>query len=341
MRRVFWKKKHRVFPVLLFLFLDCGPRFQTLEFQGHTMGTSYSVKLVAPKNTDAKTLAQEIFATLEQVDHLMSNWLPDSEINRFNRHRETTPFSLSPATATVISEALRVARLTGGALDITAGPLIDRWGFGAKADQPIPEQEELEQLLQQCGFHHLYMEGQTARKDIPELQVNLSSLAKGYAVDLAAEMLEKKGFADFMIEVGGEVVVKGLKDQKTPWRIAIQAPNARYRPEIYKIAQPGDKAMATSGDYRNFFIHEGRRYSHILDPRTGRPVPPTIASATVLADGCMTADALATAFMILPPEESIAIAARSPGVECLLLIREGEGLRELQSPGMSAYLTPP
>jgi len=334
--RILWK--HRFLPVLLFL-VACGPdaRHET-ELRGETMGTFYQVKLVTVDPIDEAAMRTRIEAELDRINALMSNWLLDSEISRFNNHLSRDPFTVSPDTLRVVSRALELSEATDGALDPTLSPLIELWGFGTREDTSFPKPDRIEAALETVGPDKLTVIGEALVKSTPELTVNLSAIAKGYAVDRVAAIVAEAGHADFMVNIGGEVRVKGKNSRDDAWRMAIEEPRHDSGQEIYAILDLVDTALATSGDYRRFFVHEGTRYAHIIDPRTGYPVRHHIASASVIAPDCMTADALATALLVLEPEKGMALIEAMDGIECLILVREGDDtLTEHASSGWDTY----
>lgn len=301
------------------------------------MGTTYHVKIVVNGSFDRKRLAAEIAERVETVNRLMSNWVVDSDVSRFNRRQETSPIEIDPHTAKVIGNALEIAKRTGGVLDPTLSPLIDLWGFGSQGPKEFPDNDVIAETLKHVGYRKLTLKSNTLAKSDPLLTLNLSANAKGYAVDLVAEHLLERGFGRFLVEIGGEIRVSGHNLMGEPWRLAIEKPSDGGSTTVYTVIHISDRAMATSGDYQKFFFHEGIRYSHILDPRSGKPVPSLVASVSVLTRDCMTADALATALMVLSPRQAIELVELMEDVECLLLIREGDTFIDLQSSGMAAY----
>ncbi len=330
--------KHRFWPVLLCFFLSCDKPV-TYETHGSTMGTTYSVKFTVTGKVDVNSLSNDIKVRLEEVNSLMSNWSEDSDTSRFNRHREDTPLEVSPHTARVIRNALDIADRTGGALDPTVSPLIELWGFGIAKRKDFPTPEAIRQARAKTGYHHLELNGTQLVKRIPELTLNLSASAKGYAVDLIAAYLQEQGIDHFMVEIGGEVRVSTPPTGLRPWRIGINSPTNPHGGDLYSVAQLTNQAMATSGDYLNFFMKDGVRYSHILDPNTGMPIPSRVGSVSVIASDCMTADSYATAITVLGPERGLQVISTLPGVECLILIRQEDGqFKEVSSPGMHTYL---
>ena len=305
-----------------------------VEFSGPIMGTSYSVKVVdVPEDTDTRALAGEVLATLERINAAMSTYLPDSELSRFNAGRSTDWFSVSAETARVVQAALTVSAATDGAFDPTVGPLVDLWGFGPTLTAgALPDDAAIEAARARVGWRHLSvrLDPPALRKALPDLAVDLSAIAKGYAVDAVAALLEDRQVVDYLVDVGGELRVSGHNGTGQPWGVAIEQPRPGTR-AVQRVMRLSAGAVATSGDYRNFYEIDGRRYSHEIDPATGRPVRHTLASVTVLAATAMQADALATAYMVLGPEASLRRAERDD-VAVLLLLRDGEGFREVGSP---------
>lgn len=314
--------------LLLFAFVTAGSCQQVTGaegrpwfWQGPTMGTSYSIKLVAPSNATISQadLATQVDALLRRINDQMSTYVAESEVSRFNRTTAGEWFEVSPATAQVVQQALDIGKQSGNAYDITVGPLVRLWHFGPQSNkrQP-PGQRATEQLappapeaiqatLQRVGAEHLQVRVNppALRKTIDDLEIDLSSIAKGFAVDRIAAMLEDHAIGDYMVEIGGEVRTHGRRQDTRPWQIGIERPNAENR-RVQRIVPLRDLAIATSGDYRIFFETDGQRYSHLLDPRTGRPVAHRLASVSVLAESCTQADALATTLLVLGPEEGFA-----------------------------------
>ncbi|MDJ0839755.1 MAG: FAD:protein FMN transferase [Acidobacteriota bacterium] len=323
--------------LLLFTVLGCGPSEKHYDWRGKTMGTYYQVRVVSALPMD-ETHHQDLIAVMGETNSLMSNWLDSSEVSRFNEHRTTEPFPVSEATAAVVAAALDLHAKTRGALDPTISPLIELWGFGTHERLQFPEPGSIEEALARGGMQRLSISDNSLIKNLPELTVNLSAIAKGYAVDRVASRLEESGFTNYLVNIGGEVRVKGVNPQGDPWRMAVEKPNYEKGREVYGVFDLKDRAMATSGDYRIYFTHEGKQYSHIIDPRNGYPVTHGIASASVIADDCMTADGLATALLVLTPEEGLEVIEDLPGVECLILVRDGNGgYIEYASSGLAAY----
>ena len=299
--------------------------------QGEVMGTTYTVKVVADTRQEqsAETQAEleaTVQAALSAVDEAMSTYKPDSELSGFNDGPAGRDVPLSPALAEVLALAFDVHARSEGAFDITVGPLVDRWGFGTRGPlQDLPGEAELETLTARLGHDHLTFDGKALRKDDAALRVDLSAIAKGYGVDQAALALKTAGYDDFMVEVGGEIRVSGNTEAGRPWRLAVETPSPTER-AIYEVVELRDQALATSGDYRNFTVVEGTRYSHTIDPTTGRPVTHRLASVSVVAPTCAEADALATALNVLGPQRGLALAEKE-GLPALFLVGDPDDLQ--------------
>jgi len=291
------------------------------------MGTAYRVKVVGVGLSDAakSEIDDAITSQLDNVNAKMSTYKVDSELSRFNRHETTEPFPFSEDVGAVLAEARRVSEATSGAFDITVGPLVDAWGFGPSKPDSIPTESELAQLRQSVGWENIELDqaASAARKRYPATQADLAAIAKGYAVDRVSKALAALGYGNHMVEVGGEVRTTGQNAAGEPWRIAIERP-AEGSAGPQRIVRLSDGAMATSGDYRNFIERDGVRYSHTIDPRTGRPVKHRLASASVVHNSCMTADAYATALMVMGEDEALRFATEHD-LAVLLLVRDDDG----------------
>lgn len=296
-------------------------------FTGATMGTTFVVKVLAePAIEDLNALGLAIQAAVDDVDAKMSTYKPVSELSRFNRHRSEEPFPVSPETAEVFRIALEISRQSGGAFDVTVGPLVNAWGFGPDARPATPPDDEmLARLRESVGYQHLAIDEQNRLiKKNPDLYCDLSGVAKGYATDRAAQAIEKHGGMNYMVEVGGEIRVRGHNATGTPWRIAIEKPvTGSGRDSYQQVLSLEETALATSGDYRNYYVENGQRLSHTIDPRTGRPIAHGLASVSVLHPACAWADAYATAIMALGPEDGYAFALEHK-ITALLIIHDGD-----------------
>ncbi|MEM7166383.1 MAG: FAD:protein FMN transferase [Planctomycetota bacterium] len=279
-----------------------GSQTQT-TFSGSTMGTTYNVTIVG----DAASVAPRVQEVLDSVNDSMSTYKATSELSRFNQATAADWFPVSPELATVVAEALRIAEITHGAFDPTVGPLVDAWGFGPiKTDAP-PDVATLDAARALVDYRLVAVdtERNALRKKEDGVRLDLSAIAKGFAVDQIHDMLRANGYRNFLIEVGGEVRAAGTSGSGRAWRIGIDAPSPGPRTAGgHQVAiSIADQAVATSGDYRNFRIVDGTRLSHTIDPRSGRPIAHALASVTVVAKTCMLADAVATAVNVLGPEQ--------------------------------------
>ncbi|NDR59471.1 FAD:protein FMN transferase [Aliiruegeria sabulilitoris] len=283
---------------------------ETYRFSGETMGTSYNVVAVdVPSEVTETEIAVAIEETLKAVNASMSNWDKQSEVSLFNAIQSTEPVEISAEFAHVMAAADKVHALSDGRFDVTLFPLIELWGFGAKKPgEPIPSDAEIAAALEHVGQAELVtLEGETLTKRDPAVSVNLSAIAKGYGNDAVAEKLREFGIENYLVEIGGDLVSAGRNDKDEAWKIGIETPDSKTQ-TVEMVLPVSDLGMATSGDYRNFFEQDGVRYSHLIDPTTGRPVTHRATSVTVLAENGMMADALATAMMVMGEETGMAVA---------------------------------
>lgn len=316
----------------------CQPpaSIQEYRFQGSSMGTTFEVKVVASPFPEKRqeAVGEAIRAQLQDVDGKMSTYREASEISRLNRSRATTPHPLSRETFTVLEEAQRISRVTGGAFDITVGPLVNAWGFGPPPHlASLPTADQIEQLKLRSGWAKIELDprSSTIRKREPALYLDLSAIAKGYAVDRLSEVLAEMNLTSHLVELGGEVRTSGRNAGGNPWRIAIEKPVSGGR--VFQRILPLDNlAVATSGDYRNYREAKDGHLSHAIDPGTGRPVRHELASVSVVDASCMRADGYATALMVLGEDEGYRLAAEQD-LAALFLVRTREGtFRERETP---------
>jgi len=313
-----------------------------ITIQGRTMGTTFTVKVVMPDSLPAQSepdsLQAAIDSLLRDVNQQMSTYIEDSELSRFNRYRGQDWFAISPDFAQVLQTALDVAKVSGGAFDVTVGPLVNLWGFGPEARPTrIPTGGEIQARRAFTGSDKIAVRLQPAavKKTQPNVYCDLSAIAKGFGVDKVAGYLERIGIENYMVEIGGEVRTKGHSAEDEQWRIGIEAPD---RPSgIQRILAISDVAMATSGDYFNYFEQDGIRYSHTIDPRTGRPIAHKLASVTVIHASCMVADAMATAINVLGPEKGFDFASQQE-LPIFMIVREKNRFVEKMTPSFKRFL---
>lgn len=314
--------------VLLVLAVGCSGR-REIKLAGQTMGTFYHITVIGGYFTAVAPLQKAIDDRLAEINASMSTYQPDSEISRFNRlHSTDTPFPIDADFQAVMKISRQLYQETNGAWDGTLDPLIDLWGFGRtrRAKDRVPSAEEIQSRLPLVGFDQIHMDAEgRLRKTRPSVSLDLASVAKGYGVDAVAALIRKKGFTDYLVEIGGEVYAAGVRPDGQPWRVGINKPDADAAyDQVYRIVALQDRAFATSGDYRNFFEIDGRRYAHIIDPRTGWPVSNGVVSVSVTADTCALADGLATALMVMGARAGLELVNRLPGVECLVITHDSQ-----------------
>lgn len=304
----------------------CKRSADPLELVGQTMGTTFRVVAIDPEGRVTKDdLERVITARLATVNRQMSNWDAGSEISRFNAAHSNAPQPVSSELATLMQTAQQINVASDGQFDVTLGPVIEAWGFGAAgAAHTAPTAAKLVSALDAAGQTSAIKVGNgTLQKARPDTQIYLSSIGKGHGVDEVAKGLKALGLKDFMVEIGGDLYVAGRNPQANPWTIGIETPDMGAT-GIETVATIADKGMATSGDYRNYFDADGQRYSHILDAKTGQPVRHATASVTVLADTAMEADAWATAMLALGSDRGLEIAAEQ-NLAVLFIDRDGDG----------------
>ncbi|MCB2182065.1 MAG: FAD:protein FMN transferase [Desulfobulbaceae bacterium] len=308
---------------------------ETYTLNGSTMGTTYLVKIAdsAPQ-ISAENLQAAIDAELEKINNQMSTYRPLSEISQFNQATSFIWVPVSESTAQVVTFALGIYKKTKGAFDIAVYPLVRLWGFGpeAKMERKVPDPRKIFELRQfsDSQFVRTRFDPPSLRKSHYDIEVDLSALAKGFAVDQITALLKQHGIENFLIEIGGEIRAQGKKKNGTAWIVGIEKPSPDAR-KIEELIALQDRSLATSGDYRNFFEEKGHRYSHLIDPRTGRPITHNLTSVTVIADECMTADAWSTALMVLGPEEGYSVAVDN-NLAALFITRARDGFEIKTTP---------
>lgn len=318
-----------------------SPKSEIL-LQGRTMGTTYNIKVVAtPEQVTNLKLQQKIDEVLKQVNQEMSTYIPNSEISLFNKSNSKGNFEISNGFARVLKESIRLGELSEGKLDITVGPLVNLWGFGPEQrPEKAPNDELLELTRTRIGLKNLHLAGNQLSKDIPDLYVDLSTIAKGYGVDVVAELIEANGMTNYLVEIGGEMRLKGFKHTGELWAIAIEKPILDPSGEqraVHQIIIPKDNAVATSGDYRNYFEADGQRFSHIIDPATGKPIDHNLVSVTVIDPSSMTADGLSTMLMVMGAKEGMAFAIKN-NLAALFISKTEHGFSEQFTVKFKQYL---
>lgn len=332
-------RKYLIFIVFVYIFISCDSDDNhrgLYSFSGNTMGTSYSIKIAYNSNVHSTTafsnLKYSVDSILADINRQMSTYIQDSEISLFNKFQDTSWYSISGDFAYVLQRSIDIGNISGGALDITIGPLVNLWGFGpVQKSRVIPPTEKINEMLNYTGLEYLTVDTSSSRvkKSKKEIYCDLSSTAKGYAVDKIAEYISDLEWNDFLVEIGGEVKAHGENHKREYWKIGIARPNSTSEP--YEVVLLNNLAMATSGDYWNYFEQDGRKYSHTIDPRTGYPVTHNLASVTVISESCLIADGMATAINVIGPKEGFQFALEND-VAAYFIIRNGDEYITEQTP---------
>ena len=312
---------------------------ESIALKGQTMGTTYYIRYYPEVQTPVQDeLVLGLKELLQQITDQMSTYEPGSQISRFNQSRVVgKPFAVDQQVLDVISAAQRISNQSGGGLDVTVAPLVDLWGFGPAArGKTIPSEQEVQKVLLSTGMDKLLMTPQGLIKQMPELSVDLSAIAKGYGVDAVGRYLESLGIKNYLVEIGGEIRVRGRAGDRL-WRVGIQAPNDDFSVQVQSVIELTDISMATSGDYHNYYDEQGVRYAHTIDPRTGSPLRTPITSISVLLPECMEADGWTTGLMVLGPEKAITLADELE-MAVYMLVKTDQGLEVRQSKAFTRIL---
>ncbi len=327
---------------IILFYLSCNYSPRQIQLSGFTMGTTYNIKMIPSKedyyNTDV--IKQKVDSLLIGINQQMSTYLFDSEITNFNNFESSDLFAVSDYFPFVVKRALYWAELTNGAFDITLVPLLYLWGFGPGQEgdsiEVFPSDSIIEKRRVHMGYKKLIVNNNYLQKKDPYIKIDLNAIAKGFGVDVIFSFLESIGMQNIMVEIGGEVRCKGKNRKNDPWTIAVETPTEKTEIKSINWAiHLENNAMATSGDYRNYYEVDGIRYSHEIDPRTGYPAQTGIASATVTAPNCMDADALATAIIIMGQIEGLKLIEKLENVEAFIILRDGKDkYRSIKSSGM-------
>lgn len=306
-----------------FFFLTaCQPAFERVE--GATMGTYYGVVY---QGCEVPQL--EIEQVLTNLNAAFSTYLPDSEISEFNLTSAHTPVEISEHFAAPLTAAANMWLETEGALDPTVGPLVDLWGFGAERGSEDPSQAEQDEVSQVVGWQQLTFQDRTISKAVDGLRLDLSAIAKGYAVDVLARLVSQAGCKNYMVDIGGEMAVAGHNADGGPWRLGIERPDPDALGVIQLVLEVTDMGIATSGDYRNYRVIDGKRVDHVMDPRIGRPADNQVVSATVIHPETMYADGYATAAMVLGVEQALKLADEKEFAVLVMTRSEDDAAAEL------------
>jgi thiamine biosynthesis lipoprotein len=322
----------------LFLLMGCGfGSSDEIRLAGSTMGTSYHVTIVdAPYTIDQSVLEHDVAVILGAVDQKMSTYLTDSELSLFNQAAVGVNVEVSADTLIVVKQAIALAKLSGNSFNPAIAPLVDLWGFGPTAQrESIPSGTQIAQALQSIDYSQITITDSSLTKLAP-ITLDLSAIAKGFGVDKVADYLLAQGIANFLVEVGGEIRVAGHSPRRTAWRLGIESPGEDYG-IAYNAISVDDAAIATSGDYRNYFEHDGKRYSHTINPVTGYPIEHTLASVTVLSDTAALADGLATAINVMGPDRGLAFSELN-ALAVFMIVKTKTGYNAIYSSAFEPYI---
>ena len=329
--------KQRIFFSLIltavFIYFLATPTVNSFHITGQTMGTTYSVSAWGKTSIKQDQLKKQIDVKLKDINAIASTWIKTSEISKFNLSTFVHSQNVSPFLADMVFQSKAIHTQSQGVFDITIAPLIDLWGFDKNGRiTKAPSKQHLNKVLSYIGADkiHVDMANNTIKKDSPYITINLSAIAKGGAVDAVVMLLEKQGFTNYLVEIGGEVYARGTKQDSTLWRVGIETPDPMSG-MINSVVTLNNTALATSGDYRNYFEENGVRYSHIIDPTTGKPISHKLASASVLASTTSLADGWATAMMVLGEKKGMEIATKK-NIAVFMLVRDGNTFKSMYSP---------
>lgn len=325
--------------ILLFQIIACSEKPPVLEsVHGYTMGTSYTVKWpMQGDEPQAPVIKQQIEFLLKVINQQMSTYQADSELSQFNALDAPNKMVVSQALSGLIQQSMALNTLTDGYFDISVGPIVNLWGFGPdKQPESMPSEQQMEAAKSKVGLSAISVEGTLLRKS-QQRYLDLSAIAKGYAVDQVAEILESHEIEHYLVEIGGEMRVRGRKSSELAWKVAVEKPDESQR-AVQKIFSLTDAAMATSGDYRNYFEMDGEKYSHTIDPFTAKPVKHSLASVTIIDETCAQADALATAMLVMGAEKAKAFSEKHQ-IRAYLIERTVEGYQEYTSTAFKRWQT--
>jgi thiamine biosynthesis lipoprotein len=319
--------KSKLYPILLILVVlivwivrQKADKLEKVQFTGETMGTYYNITYLHPNGINYK---EDIDSLLIEWLNSLSTYIPQSEISQFNRNISFR--FISPYFYPVLAKCKEIFDATEGAFDPTVMPLVNAWGFGPEESE-MPDSSKIEELIRLVDFNKIVFDSVEVKKMIPEMSLDFSAIAKGYGVDVVGEFLHKRGVENYLVDIGGEIICRGINDRGTPWTTGIEDPgNDMFNRKLKAIIEVTDKGIATSGNYRNFYVKDGKKYAHTISPFTGFPVEHSLLSATVVADDCMTADAYATAFMVLGLEAAKPILEDHPELDVYFIFSDNNG----------------
>ncbi len=308
-----------------------------MTLSGKTMGTTYNLTYLDEESRDFQTSIDSLLVVFNQS---LSTYIPDSELSRFNQG-DTLDFKL-PYLLPVLEASKKVYENTDGAFDPTVGPLVNIWGFGPGGPE-LKDSVDIKNLLTTVGFSKIEFDQKQLRKKVAGIYLDFSAIAKGYGSDVVADFLKNRGISNYLVEIGGELVANGVNEKGELWKVGVNRPEeSANASDLISIIALQDRAMATSGNYRNFYVRDSVKISHTINPATGYPVDHTLLSATVLAANCMTADAYATALMVMGKDKAIALDSALSEIEVFLIYDDGMGgFKTFASESLKPFLSFP
>jgi len=306
-----------------------------LTLSGKTMGTTYNIIYLDDEGRDFQPSIDSLLVVFNQS---LSTYIPDSELSKFNAG-DTLDFNL-PYLFPILNASKEIFQKTSGAFDPTVGPLVNIWGFGPSGPE-LKDSVDIQNLLKLVGFEKVDFDSKQVRKKVSGIYLDFSSIAKGYGVDVVAEFLSSKGINDFLVEIGGELVAGGVNESGELWKVGVNRPEeSANASDLFSIIALQDKGMATSGNYRNFYVKDSVKISHTINPKTGYPIAQNLLSATVIAADCMTADAYATALMVMGTEQAIALDSALDEIQVFLIFSDENGeFKTFASEELKPYLS--
>lgn len=324
--------------LLFFILASCGSEPKLWKISGATMGTQYHISALPPEGFDRQAGQATIDALLAAFSQITSTYIPDSEVNRLSAFPLDEAKDISQILSDILLISMEVSWITGGAFDVTVSPLVELWGFGAsQRQQNIPQDSAIAAAMDEVGFQHLQLDFSEPKLTLTQpVRVDLSGVAKGYGVDMLAQWLERQGITDYLVEIGGEIRAAGKSPRGDEWRVGIEKP-VGLNAGVEQAIRVSGVGLATSGDYRNYFEKDGQRYSHTINPKTGYPITHKTASVTVVAETAAYADALATGFLVLGADKSLALA-ETHGIAVYLLEKSEDGFKSSYSSAFAPYL---
>ncbi len=330
-------KKYFVLSLIVFIGINACTNSPSkyIYNKGIIYGTTYSITYESPNGKDFQ---EEITEKFNEYTLVFSTYENESVISKINNNQ---PIELTPEFITCFNKSMEISEITNGAFDITAGAMVNAWGFGPERKKQMT-QEKVDSLLQITGYQKVKLEDGKIIKENPNIKIDMSAISKGYTCDLIGNFLAKKGCKNYMVEIGGEVAAKGINERGKTWTIGINKPDEEAifgSSGLEAKVKLTDHGLATSGNYRNFYVEDGKKYAHTIDPKTGYPVQHSILSSSVIANNCMTADAFATAFMVLGLEAGIEVAKKVPEIEVFFIYADEKGENQVyMSEGFKQYI---